>query len=184
MYCERGIPLLHKLHCQAALNFYFYLLFPYFARMSSLLIRNIGELGQIRTESSFVKGKDMQELPSLSNAWLLTEGEKIVAFGTMDNCPDRADQVIDANGGTVLPSWCDSHTHLVYAASREGEFVDRIRGLSYAEIAEKGGGILNSALRLQNTEEEVLIRTSMASYARDQGFRYRGSRDQKWLRPK
>lgn len=124
--------------------------------MSSLLITNIGELGQVRTESLFVKGKDMQELPSLSNAWLLVEGERIAAFGTMDSCPDRADQVIDAKGGTVLPSWCDSHTHLVYAASREGEFVDRIRGLSYAEIAEKGGGILNSALRLQSTEEEAL----------------------------
>ncbi len=124
--------------------------------MKSLLIQNIGQLLQVREQSGFIKGQAMSELPLLTNAWLLIEGENIAAFGQMESCPDRADQVVDAHGGTVLPAWCDSHTHLVYAASREGEFVDRIRGLSYAEIAKKGGGILNSALRLQQAPEEEL----------------------------
>ena len=75
----------------------------------------------------------------------------------MENAPDRADKVIDATGKMLFPTWCDSHTHLVFAGSREKEFEDRIKGLSYEEIARRGGGILNSAKRLQNTSEEALV---------------------------
>jgi imidazolonepropionase len=88
---------------------------------------------------------------------LLLENEKIAGFGPMSECPDRADEVIDATGRLVLPSWCDSHTHIVFAATREEEFVDRIRGLSYEEIAERGGGILNSARKLQAATEDELF---------------------------
>ncbi|MEO1626499.1 MAG: imidazolonepropionase [Bacteroidota bacterium] len=128
--------------------------------MNSCLIRNIQSLVQVDegdTSRPFLRGSAMQQLPSIEQAWLLVEGDRIVDFGTMDNCPERADQVVDATGRMVFPSWVDSHTHLVFAASREGEFVDRIKGLSYQEIAAKGGGILNSARRLQETPEEVLF---------------------------
>ena len=100
-------------------------------------------------------------LPILENAWLLIEGSSIKDFGIMENCPERADQTIDASGKMVFPSWVDSHTHLVYAHSREGEFVDRINGLTYKEISEKGGGILNSARKLQEASEEALFEQAL-----------------------
>ncbi|MEM1322671.1 MAG: imidazolonepropionase [Bacteroidota bacterium] len=131
--------------------------------MSSLLIRNIKQLVGIDPPQAPLRGSTLQQLHSLHQAWLLIEGERIADFGPMASCPDRADQQIDASGRMLFPSWCDSHSHLVFAASREGEFVDRIKGLSYAEIAAKGGGILNSARRLQATSEEDLLE---AAYAR------------------
>ncbi len=126
------------------------------------LIINIKELLQVReTSIDKVSGSDMAILPSIKNAFLLIEDDTIAAFGNMDNCPKlNADNTIDANGKIVLPSWCDSHTHLVYAGNREQEFVDRINGLSYEEIAQRGGGILNSAKRLNETSEAEIYQQS------------------------
>ncbi len=128
-----------------------------------LLIRNIKAL--INTESTPVqtpiKGSQLAHLPTIENAWLLIEGDKIKDFGEMSSCPSLDIETIDAEGRYLLPSWCDSHTHLVFAASRESEFVDRIKGLSYAEIAAKGGGILNSARRLQEMPEEILLENAL-----------------------
>ncbi|MBU1719805.1 MAG: imidazolonepropionase [Bacteroidetes bacterium] len=126
------------------------------------LIKNIKQL--VQTENAprnFIAGRDMQNLPVISNAYLLIEGEKIKSFGNMDQCPQKAGHVIDATGCLVFPSFCDSHTHLVYAGSREIEYVDKIKGLSYEEIAKRGGGILNSAKLLQNTPEDELFAQSM-----------------------
>lgn len=129
--------------------------------MPNVLIRNIKTLVQAeRSPRPFVKGADMADLPVLHNAYLLVEQERIAAFGSMETCPDRADQVLDASGRMVFPSWCDSHTHIVFAATREEEFVGRIKGLSYEEIARRGGGILNSAQRLQATPEDVLFESA------------------------
>ncbi|MCC6412114.1 MAG: imidazolonepropionase [Saprospiraceae bacterium] len=126
--------------------------------MSSLLLRNIKGLVQAETEiRREVRGAGMAHLPVLENAWLLMDEGKIAAFGGMETCPEHAEKVVDVAGRFVFPSWCDSHTHLVFAATREEEFVDRLRGLSYEEIARRGGGILNSARRLQQTPEEVLL---------------------------
>lgn len=123
-----------------------------------MLIKNIKTLVGIDKGSCKIKkGEEMKNLLTVDDAWLLTEGERIKDFGKMENCPDRASEVIDASGKMVFPSWCDSHTHLVFAGSREGEFRDRIEGLSYEEIARRGGGILNSAMRLRNTAEEDLL---------------------------
>lgn len=126
------------------------------------LIINIKELLQVReTPIDKVSGSDMAILPSIKNAFLLIENETIAAFGSMDNCPKLIpDTLIDASGKIVLPSWCDSHTHLVYAGNREQEFVDRINGLSYEEIANRGGGILNSAKRLNETSEAEIYQQS------------------------
>ncbi|MDG1194293.1 MAG: imidazolonepropionase, partial [Polaribacter sp.] len=108
-----------------------------------------------------VSGPQMKELPSLENAWLLLEDDVIHSFGNMSEIPNFQDiKTLDCSGKTVLPSWCDSHTHLVYAGNREQEFVDRINGLSYEEIANNGGGILNSAKKLQRTSEEDLYNQS------------------------
>lgn len=129
--------------------------------MSSLLIRNIKNLVQAETRPRpIVKGADMAVLPVVNDAFLLIENERIASFGPMSQCPDRADKVLDASGRMVFPCWCDSHTHIVFAASREEEFVDRIRGLSYEEIARRGGGILNSARRLQEVPEETLFQSA------------------------
>ncbi len=126
--------------------------------MSSLLIRNIRTLVQAETHRrALVKGADMAHVPHLNNAYLWIENDRIAAFGPMHECPERADEVLDATGRLVLPSWCDSHTHIVFAATREEEFVDRIRGLSYEEIAARGGGILNSARKLQAASEDELF---------------------------
>lgn len=125
-----------------------------------LLVENISTLvgtgigGKLR-----LCGSEMSGLNTLDNAWLLADDGRFAAFGGMDDMPPeglRADVVVDARGGMVLPSWCDPHTHVVYAGSREGEFVDKIRGLSYAEIARRGGGILNSADLLHTLSEDEL----------------------------
>jgi len=134
--------------------------------MSTLLIKNIKELVQVEYDEPkiAVQGAKMSELPSIQNAFLLLENDLIHSFGKMEDCgnlAETADDVIDATGKTVFPSWCDSHTHIVYAGSREGEFVNRIKGMSYEEIAENGGGILNSAKRLQNTSEDDLFEQAL-----------------------
>lgn len=126
------------------------------------LIVNIKELIQIR-ESSILKvsGDEMAVLPSLKNAFLLIKDDLIVDFGTMDDLPKiSVDSTIDATGKMILPSWCDSHTHIVYAGNREQEFVDRINGMTYEEIANRGGGILNSAKKLNETTEEEIYNQS------------------------
>ena len=125
--------------------------------MTTLFI-NIKELIQVRELSEDkVYGKDMGTLPIIKKAFMLIEGNTIIDFGSMDNLGvKKADKVVDLSGRLVLPTWCDSHTHIVYADSREEEFVDRIKGLSYQEIAKKGGGILNSAKKLQDKTENQL----------------------------
>ena len=112
---------------------------------------------------AFVAGSDMSRVPFIENAWLLIEEDIIAGFGTMDTAPGVVPgaEIIDAKGCSVFPSFCDSHTHLVYAGSREREFVDKIRGLSYEEIAKRGGGILNSARRLHDTSEDELYEQSV-----------------------
>ncbi len=126
--------------------------------MPTLLIKNIKTLVQAETAPrSLVKGAEMAALPVLHDAYLLAKDGRIHSFGPMPECPETADTVIDASGRMVFPSWCDSHTHIVFAASREEEFVSRIRGLSYEEIAQQGGGILNSARRLQAASEDELF---------------------------
>ncbi len=137
--------------------------------MASTLIHHIKTLVQVEDSPDDqspqcvpVKGEAMRFLPTLDDAWLLLDNGLIQDFGTMDSCPDRADHRIDASGRMVFPAWCDSHTHLVYAGSRESEFVDRINGLSYEEIARRGGGILNSAKRLGQTPEEELLMAATA----------------------
>jgi imidazolonepropionase len=126
------------------------------------LIINIMELIQVREIGiQKVSGKEMADLPMLRNAFLLIENNLITDFGLMNNCPALPDaKIIDASGRVVLPSWCDSHTHLVYAGNRVQEFVDRINGLSYEEIANRGGGILNSAKKLNETDEDELYEQS------------------------
>jgi imidazolonepropionase len=122
------------------------------------LFRHIHTLVQAETTPRpVVKGADMAHLPAIDNAFLLIENDKIHSFGSMQDCPTNADATVDVSGKMIFPCWCDSHTHLVFAHSREEEFVDRIKGLSYEEIARRGGGILNSARKLQETREEVLL---------------------------
>ncbi len=126
-----------------------------------LLIINIHQLVNVRTENVLLRGVLLSELPVIFNAYLFIEDGLINDFGEMFLLPlkykDSEIPVYDAKGATVLPSWCDSHTHLVFAASRESEFVDKLNGLSYAEIAAKGGGILNSADKLNKVSEETLF---------------------------
>jgi imidazolonepropionase len=125
-------------------------------------ISNIKSLLQTEDEQSarlIVRGNDMNILPSIENAWLLIEDGLIHSFGEMSSLDTTMtyDQEINANGGMVLPAWCDSHTHLVFAHSREQEFVDRINGLTYEQIAQRGGGILNSAKKLNAASEDELF---------------------------
>ncbi|WP_299227993.1 imidazolonepropionase [uncultured Psychroserpens sp.] len=126
----------------------------------SILITNIKELLQVRESNvTIVKGSDMKYLPKLENAYLYIEHDTIVEFGNMEELSGiEAEKIIDASGSTVLPTWCDSHTHIVYAGDRTQEFVDRINGLSYEDIAKRGGGILNSAEKLQATSEDELYK--------------------------
>lgn len=126
------------------------------------LIINIQELLQVReTPILKVSGSEMAVLPTLKNAFLLLKDDLIEDFGNMDDLTEtKADKIIDAAGRVVLPAWCDSHTHLVYAGNREQEFVDRINGFSYEEIANRGGGILNSAKRLNETSEDKIYEQS------------------------
>jgi len=129
----------------------------------SILITNIKELLQVySTNVTHLKGKDMKTLPVLKNAYLYLENDTIVEFGPMSDCDGiEAETTIDATGKVVLPAWCDSHTHLVYPEDRAGEFIDRINGLTYEEIANKGGGILNSAKKLQEKSEEELYNQAL-----------------------
>src|SRR5690625_1079806 len=124
------------------------------------LFKNIKELIQVRTTAvEKLSGEEMKELPTLKNAWLLVKDGKIADFGEMKTYPNiEVDEEIDCTGKMILPSWVDSHTHLVYAGNREQEFVDRINGLTYEEIANRGGGIVNSAKKLQETSEEELYK--------------------------
>lgn len=133
-----------------------------------LILENIKELVQVDPmQRLWVAGKSMAEVQTIKNAYLIVQDELIEDFGPMENLPDsdfETDDLvmeIDCSGKMVFPSYCDSHTHLVFAATREGEFVDRIKGLTYEEIAERGGGILNSAKRLQEMSEDDLYEQAM-----------------------
>lgn len=126
-----------------------------------ILIKNIRQLINCsETAPAFRRGDEMKTLPSIENAWLAIENGVISDFGEMKDWPGISDwsglEIIDAEGGFVLPAWCDSHSHVVFATTREGEFLDRLKGLTYQEIAEKGGGILNSANKLSLMPEDEL----------------------------
>ncbi|MCB0401968.1 MAG: imidazolonepropionase [Flavobacteriales bacterium] len=134
--------------------------------MQKIIIKNIKELIQVEDNPQPKKrGKEMAELRTIKDAWVAIEDGIIVGYGEMFDFPEILDwnalEVIDVEGQMVMPAFCDSHTHLVFAASREEEFVDRINGLTYEEIAKKGGGILNSARKLQMTSEEHLFQDAM-----------------------
>lgn len=130
--------------------------------MPAVIIINIKLLVNTREENKLLRGKELANLPSLENAYLVIEDGIIAEYGSMDMLGQQdSENTIDASGQVVLPAWCDSHTHLVFAASREEEFVDKIKGLSYAEIAAKGGGILNSARKLNETSDSELLRMAM-----------------------
>lgn len=130
-----------------------------------MIIKNIGKIyGIAENLSSALRGNAMDQVGHIENAWLRIDGTKFSEWGTMETLPadiESSTEIIDAKGGWIFPSFCDSHTHIVYAGSREQEFEDKIHGLSYEEIARRGGGILNSADRLLNTTEDELFRQSM-----------------------
>jgi imidazolonepropionase len=133
--------------------------------MQKLLLKNIKNLlGIYENAPQKVSGSEMKKLPCIEHAWLACEGDKIVAFGSMEDFEGITDwkdlNVIDCTGKIVMPGFVDSHTHIVYAGNREQEFVDRINGLSYEEIANRGGGILNSAKKLNETSEDDLFEQS------------------------
>lgn len=133
--------------------------------MSELLITHIGTLAGLHPKGTNVlRGLSMAGLPQVENAWLLCRDGVISAYGSMDDLPEghAAFPVLSAKGGFVFPSWCDSHTHIVFVASREEEFVMKIQGKSYEDIAAAGGGILNSAAKLQDTSEEALYESASA----------------------
>lgn len=126
------------------------------------LITNIGKIyGYYTTSPYFKRGKDMSIVGTLNSAYILIEDDKIVDVGSMNQVPSIDATIIDADNGLVFPTWCDSHTHIVFAHSREGEYIDRIWGKSYEEIAANGGGILNSAHRLQAMSEDELFSRSL-----------------------
>ena len=126
------------------------------------VVVNIKTLACVDTDpKERLQGEEMAGMPTIDNAYLLMEQGRITAYGRMDEWAAagmHADLEVDAEGGMVLPAWCDPHTHIVYAGSREGEFVDKIRGMGYEEIARRGGGILNSADRLHACAEDDLFR--------------------------
>lgn len=129
-----------------------------------MLITNIGRLHGIVPEGvRCLRGGDMAAFGSMPGAWLRADGGMISGFGKMDECPSPmpAEEIIDARRGIVIPAFCDSHTHIIYAGSREGEFVDKIQGLSYEDIARRGGGILNSADRLHDISEDELFEAAL-----------------------
>lgn len=127
------------------------------------IITNIGLLAGVHNPGAALRGEALASIPVMENAWLCIEDGYIAGYGSMINDPiPHAQQSFDAAGRMILPAWVDSHTHLVFAATREGEFVDKINGLSYAEIAAKGGGILNSARKLQAMPEDELFRLAWA----------------------
>lgn len=128
--------------------------------MAITIFTNIRILVNTRANSPLLYGKALADLPCIENAWLLVEDDTIAGYGPMEEMPSEyssVKEVVDAKGCLVLPAWCDSHTHIVFAGSRESEFVDKIRGLSYAEIAARGGGILNSAGKLREASEDELF---------------------------
>lgn len=130
------------------------------------VIKNIAELIQVEEKpKKWVAGLNMQKINTIKDAFIEINDGKIIGFGSMNKWNGIQNwnntEVIDANGGMVFPTYCDSHTHLVFATSREDEFVDRIKGLSYQQIANKGGGILNSAKKLQNTHEDQLFEDAL-----------------------
>jgi len=124
------------------------------------LIKNIGQLLQVRDETTALRGKEMHQLPLIENAYLVIDKGIIADFGPMSEMPSIEAEIIDAEGRIVMPAWTDSHTHLVYAASRAGEFVDKINGLTYEQIAKRGGGILNSAKKMAEISEDDLYQKS------------------------
>jgi len=128
-----------------------------------MLITNIKQLVLVeenpRTQP--IPGLQLSQLPVLENAFLHIENQRIKDFGPMDRCPQQAGKIVDATGRFVLPAWCDSHTHLVFAKSREEEWVNRLKGMSYEEIANRGGGILNSANRLREASEDLLFEQAL-----------------------
>ena len=127
------------------------------------LIANIAQLVNTREETNLLRGKELATLPCIENAFVVIEEGIIAEYGLMPNLKYQTSnfqQTIDASAQFILPCWCDSHTHLVFAASREEEFVDKIKGMSYAEIAAKGGGILNSARKLNEISEDALFNVS------------------------
>ena len=130
-----------------------------------MYVINIGRIhGIVDAATAYLRGAGMLSgAATLDNAYIRVVGESIAAFGRMDDCPapDAGEDVIDARGGIVIPAFCDSHTHIIYAGSREGEFVDKIKGLSYEDIARHGGGILNSADRLHDTPEDELFESAL-----------------------
>ena len=131
--------------------------------MNRTLITNIKGLVQAN-RSHVIMGAEMKDLPIIDDAWLLIQGTEIVEIGQMNNMPHSdVTNVINATNRFVLPAYCDSHTHIVFAGSRESEFVDRVHGLTYEEIAKRGGGILNSAKRLQSTSEDELFDGAMSA---------------------
>ena len=134
----------------------------------ALLIKNIRELVQVENKPKLkVSGSEMAKLKTIRDAWIYIEGDRITDFGKMKDIPDFSKswgmkmKVIDATGRMVFPSFCDSHTHLVFAGSREIEYIDKIKGLSYEEIASRGGGILNSARRLHEASEDELVENAL-----------------------
>lgn len=134
-----------------------------------ILIKNINRLLQVENEGPVMwrKGREMSELPAISDAYVIITAGRIADFGNMDNLAiagenlGHFDHEIDASGRFVMPCWCDSHTHLVFAATREQEFVDRIKGMSYEEIARRGGGIIHSACRMAQAEEDALYEDAL-----------------------
>src|SRR5688572_5183971 len=127
----------------------------------TLLVTNIKQLVGVYEENVLLRGKSLAVLPVIEDAYLLINDGLIAAYGEMKNLgawADAIEQRMDASGQLVLPTWCDSHTHLVFAASREEEFVDKLKGISYEAIAAKGGGILNSANKLAKLSELELLR--------------------------
>ena len=128
--------------------------------MASILIHSLKSIAI--GHSTKVAGALMKGLPSLEEGgYILIEDDRIAAVGPDSEAPARADRLIDGRGRMALPAWVDSHTHLVFAGSRQQEFVDRIKGLSYEEIASRGGGILNSAARLREMDESELYDRSL-----------------------
>jgi imidazolonepropionase len=125
--------------------------------MATQIFTNISLLANTRSPSGFIRGNDLGILPSIENGYLIVEDDIIAETGKMENLRFSKENHTMASGIIILPCWCDSHTHLVFAGSREEEFIDKIKGLSYAEIAAKGGGILNSAKKLNETSEDELF---------------------------
>ncbi|MCK4749542.1 MAG: imidazolonepropionase, partial [Bacteroidales bacterium] len=126
------------------------------------VLTNIGRLLMVENEPEpWVAGTDMAQVHSIENAWLVIEKDRFGCFGEGEVIPFADDMILDCKGGMVMPAFCDSHTHLVYAGSREQEYEDKIRGLSYEEIAKRGGGILNSAALLSKTSEDQLFEQSL-----------------------